>query len=222
MRPQIVPTILCEHAEEAKRRLALVEPATNIVQIDVMDGTLTPQSCWHNAEDAEAWKFNLQYELHLMVDDPITIIKAWQRVRGFTRALIQAETPKKLGHLIHAAKDHVREVGISISPGTSVEEILPFLSEVDAVQVMGGKLGKSGQKLDAQTLKTVRAIREIAPTLPIGFDIGVDQKTISILREAGVDRFCSAGAIFKSQSPLRAIIELQSIADNAAGLHVVS
>lgn len=212
-RPLIIPTILTKDAETAHRRLALIEPAVRVVQIDVMDGTLVPQSSWHDASAVASWPFDILYELHLMVADPIFTLESWGRVRGLTRAIIHAETPNKLGHLIKSARRHVREVGLAISPGTPVSVILPYLKRVDAVQVMGGKPGKGGQSLDRRTLQTVREIRRLSPEMPIGFDIGVSHKTIPQLFDAGVNRFCAGYAIFGARSPMRAIIEMQGLLD---------
>ncbi|MFA5129791.1 MAG: hypothetical protein WC477_02595 [Patescibacteria group bacterium] len=216
MTPQIIPSILCDREYECLRRLALIEPAVQLVQIDVMDGTLTKQSSWHEPSAIIEHHFHLSYELHLMVTDPLPIIDAWRRVPGFTRAIIHAEIPKKVAHIITAIKKRNLEAGIAISPGTPVKKIIPLLRTVDCVLVMGGVIGKSGRALNKKSLDTVREIRKRAPKLHIGFDIGVNKKTISSIVQAGADRICSANAIFKSTSPLRAVIEMQSLAEHAS------
>jgi ribulose-phosphate 3-epimerase len=209
MKLEIIPSILCKTAACAKRRIALIEPVAHTVQIDAMDGTLAPNETWFDAEAVASWPFQVSYELHLMVNDPIPVIHAWKKVPQFIRAIIHAETPKKLGHLIKSVKDENVEVGIAISPGTSLKKILPHIPHADMVLVMGGKPGWSGQKLDVTTIETVRALRSMFPGLPIGFDIGVSKKTIPLLLQAGVTRFCSANEIFKSLSPVSTYQSLQ-------------
>lgn len=211
LKREIIPAILCQTAATAKRRIAIVEPLVDMVQIDIMDGTLVPETCWHDPSDVASWNFDVHYELHLMISDPISELERWSRVRRVHRALIHAETPKKLSHLIAAARAHVKEVGLVISPGTPIKKILPYLDRIDSVQVMGGIPGKSGQPLDLSTIETVKAIRKRAPNMPIGFDIGVSAKTIPMLAKAGVTRFGSTKAIFSTPNPISALNKLQDL-----------
>jgi ribulose-phosphate 3-epimerase len=213
---EIIPVILAKDERTVKRRLTLMEPLVRLVQIDVMDGTLVPQTSWFDAEKIAGWKKNLKYELHLMVNDPVDVMNRWLKVRGLKRVIFHAETPQKLGHLIAAAKRHKLETGIAISPGTPIRKIEPFMKRMDMVLVMGGKPGKSGQRLDRKTLETVRSLRRQYPKLPIGFDMGVNERTIPDLVRAGVTRLCAASAIFGSRSPSRALAALRNIAERQA------
>jgi ribulose-phosphate 3-epimerase len=211
MKLEIIPAIFCKTSACAKRRIALVESVADTVQIDAMDGKLVPNKSWFNAEAVATWSFDVDYELHLMVEDPLPVIHAWKRVPRFIRAIVHAETPKKLGHLIKAVKALNIEIGIAISPDTPLKKVLPHIPDVDMILVMGGKPGKSGQTLTMKAVDTVREIRKHFPKLPIGFDIGVSEKTISMLKKAGVTRFCSTNAIFKKPSPIRAIQTMKEI-----------
>jgi ribulose-phosphate 3-epimerase len=208
---EIIPAILCQTPATAKRRIALVAPYVKTVQIDIMDGTLVPETCWHNPSDVASWNMDVRYELHLMISNPIAEIERWSRVKRVDRVLIHAETPKKLAHLIEAARAHVKQIGLVISPGTPLKKILPYLDHIDAVQVMGGVPGKGGQKLDLSTIETVEIIRTLKPRLPIGFDIGVNAKTIPMLAKAGVTRFCSGKAIFSSANPIEVLQKMQEL-----------
>jgi ribulose-phosphate 3-epimerase len=206
---EIIPVILAKNERTMKRRLTLMEPLVRLVQIDVMDGTFVPQKSWFDAEKIAGWKKNLKYELHLMVNDPVNVMNRWLKVRGLKRVIFHAETPQKLGHLIVAAKRHKLETGIAISPGTPIRKIEPFMKRADMVLVMGGKPGKSGQRLDRKTFETVRTLRKRYPKLPIGFDMGVNERTIPDLVRAGVTRLCAASAVFQSSSPARAMESLK-------------
>lgn len=209
MKPEIIPAILCKTSACAKRRIALVESTAQTVQFDVMDGKFVPNETWYDADTVATWDFDIDYEIHLMVEDPLPIIHTWKRVPRFVRAIIHAETPKKLGHLIKSIKALKIQVGVAISPGTPIKKIIPHINDIDMVLVMGGKPGFSGQPLDLKTIDTVRDLRKRFPKLPIGFDIGVSHKTVHMLAEAGVNRFCSANAIFKSDSLFNAFKTLE-------------
>jgi ribulose-phosphate 3-epimerase len=216
MKPEVIPAILAKDERTMKRRLTLLEPHVRLVQIDVMDGKFVKNKTWHDAAKIAKWKMNLRYELHLMVNDPIDVMNHWIKVRGLKRVIFHAETPQKLGHLIDTAKRHKLEVGIAISPGTPIKKISPFMKKINMILVMGGKPGKSGQHLNKKTLETVKTLRKRYPKLPIGFDIGVNEKTVPDLVRAGVTRLNTASAIFKSRTPLKTIESLQEIAKNAS------
>lgn len=216
MKPEIVPAILAKDEKTMKRRLTLIAPHVSLVQIDVMDGKFVKNKTWHDAAKVAKWKKNLQYELHLMVNDPVDVMNRWLKVRGLKRVIFHAETPQKLGHLIDTARRHKLKVGVAISPGTPIKKIIPFMKKINMVLVIGGKPGKSGQRLNKKTLETVKMLRKRYPKLSIGFDIGVNEKTIPELVRAGVTRLNAASAIFKSRSPLNKIKSLQEIAKNAS------
>lgn len=207
----IIPTILCKTSACAKRRISLIESTAQTVQIDIMDGLFVPNETWHDADAASTWSFNVDYELHLMVNDPLPIIHAWKRVPRLRRAIIHAETPKKLSHLIKEIKPLKIKIGIAISPGTPLKKIIPHINDIEMVLVMGGKPGFGGQPIDLKTLKTVQELRRSYPKLPIGFDIGVSEQTIPELKKAGVTRYCIGSAIFKKRSPIEAFEKLESL-----------
>lgn len=211
MKCEIIPTILCKNAASAKRKIGLVEGLVQTVQIDVMDLTLVPNKTWFSADMIATWSFNVDYEIHLMVNDPLPIIHAWKRVPNFVRAIVHAETPVKLGHLITAIKPLKIKIGVAISPGTPIKKIIPHIQDIEMILVMGGKPGFAGQPIDPRTIKTVQALRKQFPKLPIGFDIGVNEQTIPELKKAGVTRFCPGSAIFKKRSPEQAIERMKQL-----------
>lgn len=211
MKCEIIPTVLCKDAASAKRRIGLVQASVQTVQIDIMDQTLVPNNTWFNADTVATWTFDVDYEIHLMVNDPLPIIHAWKRVPNFVRAIVHAETPTKLGHLISAIKPLKINVGIAISPGTPIKKIIPHIKDIEMVLVMGGTPGFGGQAIDPRTLKTVQELRKRFPKLPIGFDIGVNEQTIPDLKKAGVTRFCPGSAIFKQRSPALAIEKMERL-----------
>ena len=64
--------------------------------------------------------------------------------------------------------------GISIKPGTPVEEVYPYLDECDMVLVMTVEPGYGGQKLIPETLEKVTKIKAEAERRGIDIEIQVD------------------------------------------------
>jgi ribulose-phosphate 3-epimerase len=97
-------------------------------------------------------------------------------------------------------------VGITLRPMTSVETIYPVLDEVDVLLVMSVKPGFSGQKFMPEELAKVRELKKrLRPNQRIEIDGGINHETAKAAREAGVDWFVVASAIFDAKDRPAAI-----------------
>ena len=213
--PVIVPAILAKNRAEFVKKLKQMESVADLVQVDVMDGRFVPNTTWHSTKDVARIKTKLLFELHLMVQNPLPIVTDWMKVKGLRRVIFHAESPVRLTDMIREARERCLEVGIAISPKTSLKQIIPYLSRIDLVLVMGGEPGFSGKPLDSNTIDTVRAIRKKSKKILIGFDIGVSKETIPTLVRAGVTHLCAASAIFQAKNPKKEFISLSRIAARA-------
>lgn len=215
MPPVIIPTVLTKTRHEFARRLALAEDAVDMVQVDAMDGKFVPNKTWFNAADVAKMKTSLEFELDLMVNDPLAVMTDWMKVKGLRRVIFHVESPVRIPDLIREAREHCLEVGLSLSPDTPLSRVTAHLKGIDEVLVMGNKPGFGGQPLDSNTIDTVRAIRKKSRTMPIGFDIHVTRETIPTLVRAGVTRLCAGSSVWKSRNPRAEMRALQRIADRA-------
>lgn len=207
MKRILIPAILVQSEAEAFERLASIGKLTWI-QIDALDGTLYPNTSWFDAKAVARRKPSPDIELHLMVMDPSAILDAWKNVRALKRVIWHVEAPIDHEKLIQRCHRMKREAVLAIAPQTPIRALLPYLGAIDGVLVLGVEPGFSGQSLIRSTLKKVRDLKKIAPSLPIGFDGGVNKTTIDVLKKAGVDRFCVASALWKAKDPEAELIRL--------------
>ena len=75
---------------------------------------------------------------------------------------------------------HNAQVGIAVKPGTPVEELLPYIDQVDMALVMTVEPGFGGQKFMADMMPKVEFLRQRYPTLDIEVDGGLSPTTIEI------------------------------------------
>lgn len=198
---EILPTILEPDAEQARTKLRVAETASRWIQWDVLDGTLAPNTSWHDVNAIKKWSIHAKIELDLMVKDPAAVIARWQNIHAFRRAIIHIESDVDHSALIHDLKNQGREIGLAISPGTSLMDVTPYLEFLDVIQVMGVHPGKSGQAMLPTTVDTVRALRKMDPDLTISVDGGVNAQTILPLAKAGATRFCMNSAFYTHAFP---------------------
>ena len=103
-----------------------------------------------------------------------------------------------------------RHVGITLNPATAVEKIYPAMEEVDHVLVMSVVPGFSGQKFMPQVLPKVEAVKKrLRANQRLEIDGGIHEQTIRRARDAGVDWFVVASAIFDEKDRAAAIARLR-------------
>ncbi|MDD5437632.1 MAG: hypothetical protein PHC70_00600 [Patescibacteria group bacterium] len=210
MKLEIIPAILAQSKKEFFKKLEAAAKLSKTVQIDVMDGLFVKNK---TPRDLNNGRWFAEYllnppedvpaiELHLMVEDPWSIIREWHEYLELKRAIWHIEAPIEHGELIEMTREFKIEPGLAISPGTSLEELRPFLKPglIDEVLVMGVKPGRSGQKFMPEALKTLRTLRK-RPKIRIGVDGGISLKNAKTIIKAGADRLNAAGAIFMAKDP---------------------
>lgn len=196
MAPELIPALLCHNEESFRTRLEDVDGLVEWVQIDVIDHTLYPNQSWADPVVIETWPIQSNLELHLMVSDPGSIIHAWKDVTNFKRAIWHVEATIDHHALIRETKKQGLEVGLAIAPSTPLDQLFPYLKDIDRVLVLGVEPGKSGQTLIPKTLKTVQELSSIHHHPIIAFDGGVTDETLPHILKAGAEAICAASLIF--------------------------
>ena len=93
--------------------------------------------------------------------------------------------------------------GISLKPGTALEDILPYLDQLDLVRVMSVEPGFGGQKFNPGAVEKIAELdrRRQAEGLEfmINVDGGINSETGQICREAGADILVSGSWLFGAE-----------------------
>ncbi|MCK9360663.1 hypothetical protein M0Q28_00330 [Patescibacteria group bacterium] len=205
---ELIPAILAKDADTFRERLKIVEGIAKCIQIDCLDGHFVSNRTYY---EAAALDTTLEIELHLMVSDPLSVIRAWKRVPQFVRALWHFEIPIDHRAVLNECEALGLECGLALSPETPLERLEPFIEQLDEVLVLGVTPGWSGQALIPSTISKAKEIKERWPSLTIGFDGGITRALIPQLLNAGVDRICAASAIFADAHPRAAAQSLKKL-----------
>jgi ribulose-phosphate 3-epimerase len=177
-----------------------------------MDGHFVPNISFgpHITEGAKkATGGKVYLDAHLMVSDPLKyagpLVKAGAHnitfhVEAVDDPIAAAKEIRKLGC----------HVGVTLRPMTTVETLFPILELVDVVLVMSVKPGFSGQKFMPDMLGKVRELKKrIRPEQRIEIDGGINHDTVGVARQAGVDWFVVASAIFDAKDRPAAIAAIR-------------
>jgi ribulose-phosphate 3-epimerase len=102
------------------------------------------------------------------------------------------------------------QVGITLRPATPVETLWPAIEMVDVVLIMSVVPGFSGQKFMPEVLPKAREVkRRLRADQRMEIDGGINPHTIAQARDAGVDWFVTASAVFDKPDRAAAIAELR-------------
>ncbi len=203
----ITPAVLETEPEELKRKIALVEGAVDLVQIDVSDGEFVPTITVLPRALGE-FRPLTGLEVHLMVKRPDRFVADWVHL-GATKVTFHVEAEGDLERFIAQCRELDSDVGIALNPGTSYEKLSPYLDLVDEVFFLAIQPGAQGNPFIPAILDEIRAFHAAFPAMPIALDGGVNEANVKDIAAAGVSRVVVGSTLWKSPDPV-AMIEILS------------
>ncbi len=174
------------------------------LHIDVMDGIFVPSISFGMPLIESIRPVTKQFfDVHLMIVEPERYIQEFVDcgADGITFHLEATKDPQKVIDRIHKAG---AKAGISIKPGTPLEEVYPYLSKVEMVLIMSVEPGFGGQSFLPEAFGRIRKIREyldrhqLAARLEV--DGGIGKKNVREVMAAGADVFVAGSAVFRKRS----------------------
>ncbi len=211
---QIAPSILSSDFARLAEEIESIKNC-DMVHIDVMDGHFVPNLTFGAPVVKCIRKYtDLFFDCHLMISNPKKYAVDFAKA-GADLITFHYESDDDPKETIDEIKRLGCKAGISIKPKTEVEKIYPYLDMVDLVLIMSVEPGFGGQSFMAEVLDKVVKLKELKQKenkkYAIEIDGGIDDKTIILAKEAGVE-VCVAGSyIFKQENRIETIKKLKAI-----------
>jgi len=197
---KIIPAINVSSQKEFENQIKAIENSTDLVQIDIADGKFTNWKNWADPEKIKNIPTTLNYELHLMVEDPIQEIKKWESNQNVQRIIVHTESFDEINlELFHKLIDFDFEIGFALNPKTSTEKIEILLPNLEYLLFLGVNPGKSGQKFEKKVLEKIKRLKVAHPHIKIEVDGGINERTIKNIADTGADILCLGSAIFNNK-----------------------
>lgn len=195
---EVIPGILEKDWESVERKINLVLPFAKTIHIDILDGKFAPNTTFLDPVLFKKYSNKVFFEVHLMVEEPINYLKPWADA-GIKRFIGHVEKMSDQEEFV-AEGQLLGEVGLAIDGPTSIDSIKVPFEDLDYFLIMTITAGFSGQSFQSQYLEKVKTIRTKSQ-IPIEVDGGVNDQTILLARDAGVNRFAATSFIYNSQDP---------------------
>lgn len=192
MNMEIAPSILSVYQQDIYSLIKELERiGICFLHLDVMDNIFVPNRTFDETLIQTLRKdSHLVFDTHLMIQQPekdiIKYIEAGSDIITFhIEATYETQT------LIDIIHQKGKKVGIAIKPQTPVERLQPYLHQLDLVLVMSVEPGFGGQSFQSEMLDKVRWLKQQKEnhhySYWIEIDGGMNQKTLLLAKEAGVE-----------------------------------
>ncbi len=200
-RRMLAPSLLsADFSDLASAVRAAERGGADAFHLDVMDGHFVPNISFGPAlVKAVRRRTTLPLDIHLMISEPGRYLAEFAKAGGTTLVMhIESQGDHKA--LVKVARDLKVRPGIALSPDTPLESVVPLLSELDELTVMGVYPGFSGQQYIPSTTGKLRQARRLIQDSGRSVDLSIDGGiTVETAREAtmaGANFFVCGSSVF--------------------------
>lgn len=172
----ILPTVMPKSMEDFNQHFTRVMGFTPKIQIDIIDGVFAQNKTLTPEEFAEINTI-VEFEAHLMVDDPVKWIPRCIK-GGFSSVIGQVERMPDKAAFIADAQVAGLQAGLALSLETPTNVLKEFVEDLDSVLLLSVQAGQTGAKFDNRVIKKIEEVRAMREGLMICVDGGLDVSEI--------------------------------------------
>ena len=207
---KVSPSVLAADLSRLLDEVKSIEAAgADMVHLDVMDGMFVTNISFGLPVIASLRKnTDMFFDVHLMIDRPERYISRFIEA-GADLVTFHYEATEDSRAVLELIRSHGKMAGISVKPGTPVEEIYPLLDKCDLVLVMTVEPGYGGQAFIPETLDKIKKLRSEIDKRELKIDIqvdgGINAETAKMVKDAGADNLVAGSYVFKAADRKNAI-----------------
>lgn len=158
------------------------------IHLDVMDGKFVSQKSLSIEEITALSKLSeKKLDVHLMVEDPLEYIEKIKDLDNIEYITIHLEINKDIKNILSKIKLYGYKCGTSIKPDTDINELEPYLQDLDLILLMTVEPGLGGQSFIPESTSRLNKIKELVKdNIKLEVDGGINNITIKEVQKADI------------------------------------
>jgi ribulose-phosphate 3-epimerase len=198
----IAPSILaCDFSRLGEEVASVSRAGADWIHCDVMDGDFVPNiSFGQVVVEAAGRNTTLPLDVHLMIQRPDRYLEEF--LEGAASVTSHLEANHDAGITLDRVRAVGRKAGLSIKPGTPLDQARTLFGRFDILLIMTVEPGFGGQAFIPEMLAKIREASRLRQELGLDFlievDGGITEETAPLCREAGANVMVAGTSVFKA------------------------